>query len=352
MNVTSIFSKITKPVDKVDLRVIHVLIGCKTHLDTKPGPKSIHEFPRLARLLLSDPTSIFDNTMNSYAHYKRDLTIHQILYLIDPLYENTDPVFTRDGIKELSNNGSNTITTRDCTIISTIEAVVCPINTSSKEMTAFVEVLKSYPDTLINIQDTTGSSMCSGIFQSDHQIHILNSDCFLDTSAKIACPAISFLRWVNIKQDILKILSDPYTGDEYAADYLKLVTEHVFFKKELVALSSIWSLIECNEEANHIITGKIKLSDITVKTYSANYRLFIRPYFEYRRQGNIVFDQIIKFLDSWNETLYYSPDSDTRTFLDVVKQECGARLEVLGMEPCGIHRDLVSIIEKNANKVQ
>lgn len=351
INTQNILSKYVKPMETIDLRVVHILIGCKTHHDGRPGPKPIHEFPKLARLLLVDPMSIFDNTMLSYSYHRSVLSIHQVLYLIDPLYENTQALFARDGIKELSTNGTNIIALPGCVIMSSIEMVVCPIKTTTKEITTLVEVLKSYPNTLINIQDTTGSSMCTSVFQSDHQVHIVNSDCFLDTSAKYLCPAIAYLRWVNMKQDILKMFSDTYTGDEYMVSYLKEITNHIFFKKELVALSSIWSLIESNEEIHHITTGKTRLSDITVQTYCANYKLLIRPYIEYRRMGNVVLDQIIKFLDWWNDHFSYASPTDTRTFLDIVKQECRDRFEILGIrESCLTHRDLVNIIERNANK--
>ena len=346
----SIISHCIKNTENIDIKVVHFLIGCKTNTEkfqTVGG--IIHEFPKLSRVLLENPKKLFDNAMCSYSDYKKVIRIHQVLYLIDPLYEKTEPVFTNAGITAISNNGHMIHRYSDYTVISTIEIFIYPVHTNTSELNILIDITKK-SNCLINIQDTTGSDMCKHI-KSDSQINILISDCALNTSGVYACPPISFLdkpRWVNIRDDAMKLFIDSFTGDEYVIDYLKSVTQFIFCKRELVALSRLWSLNDLGEEINHVLTGKIKLSDVTCKTYNANYKLCILPYVSHRCTGNIVYDQILYFLDTWNTKYMYS-DSDLK-FIDIIKEECDVRISILGDEYT-TYRDLVNIISKRVQMV-
>ena len=346
MNVITHCSK--TPEDDVEIRVVHFLIGCKTNPETKGG--IIHEFPKLVRTLLTSPEILFDSNMVSYAHHKKVIRIHQVLYLIDPLYRDTEPIFTSYGIKELSDNGTNILNCGEYIVISTIEMFIVPRDTNSEEMNTLIYIAKTNPDTLINIQDTTSSNMCK--HTSNSRVHILPSDCFLNTSAKYACPAIAFTdkpRWVNINDDAVKLLTDTYAGDEYVLEYLKAIADFTFFKTELVALSRLWSLCDLNEDVHHIIKGGIHLREVTSKTYWEHYHLFVRPYVEYRCAGNMVFDQILKFLELWYEKYRYIDESPEIPIIDIIKDEVNIRLEMLKEKECTVHKDLVNIISKHAN---
>ena len=353
MNIITYSSKILEESKHYDITIIHLLIGCKTPIERRGG--IIHEFPKLARILLTAPETLFDISMISFAYSKRELKIRQILFAIDPEYQKSDATIAKSAIMEMSTSGQNTIISKNSYMITSfVELFIHSDETNETEMSLLINMFSYSQNILINIQDTTGSDMCKKWMRNSH-IHILPSDCCLNTSETYACPAIKYLnspKWVNLEEDSFKILLDPYSGETYTIDYLKSIARFMFIKYELVALSRLWSLIEMREPLNHILNGSIYLEQITNINFSVNDKLCIRPYIEYRGRGNIAMDWIRLFLDLWADRyMYATRDDQSISFVQMIKEQCDIRLKLLG-ETATIekYRDLTNILIRNSTR--
>jgi len=350
MNIIAYSSKILEETRYYDINIIHLLIGCKTPIERRGG--IIHEFPKLARILLTEPETLFDISMISFAHSKRELKIRQVLFLIDPQYQKSSAELAKGAIIEMSNSGQNTIISKNSYIItSSIEMFIHPADTNEVEMSLLINMFLYSQNTLINIQDTTGSDMCKKWMRKP-LIHILPSDCSLNTSEIYACPSIKYLnapKWVNLDEDSFRILLEPYDGDEYVVDYLKAVSKFIYIKYELVALSRLWSVTEMREPINHILNGQIYLEQISNINFGDNDKLCIRPYIEYRCYGNIAMDWIRWFLDFWfNRYRYTTPDEQQLSFVDMIKEQCNIRIKLLGhTTTIEKYRQLTDLIIRN-----
>ena len=354
MNIISYSAKTLEDSAHYDINIVHLLIGCKTPVERRGG--IIHEFPKLVRILLTDPEILFDPSMISFAYSKKELRIRQVLFLIDPEYKKSKPAIANSAIMEMSNSGQNTILSKNSYMIaSSIETFIYPENTSEPQMSLLINIFSQARNTIINIQDTTGSDMCKK-WRRKPYIHILPSDCSLNTSEIYACPPIKYLnspKWVNLEEDSLKILLDPYNGDEYVIDYLKAIAKFILVKYELVALSRLWSLTEMREPINHILNGQTYLDQITNINFNANNKFCIRPYIEYRCEGNIAIDWIKWFLDFWADKYMYTKEDDQKiSFVDMIKEQCDIRIKLLGDNTnVNTYRDLVNIITRNIIQV-
>ena len=80
-----------------------------------------------------------------------------------------------------------------------------PADTNEVEMSLLINMFLYSQNTLINIQDTTGSDMCKKWMRKP-LIHILPSDCSLNTSEIYACPSIKYLNCANNPIMLGKIL--------------------------------------------------------------------------------------------------------------------------------------------------
>ena len=350
MNIIAYSTKILQESRGYDINIFHLLIGCKTPTERRGG--IIHEFPKLSRVLLTDPESLFDTSMISFAYSRREVKIRQVLFLIDPEYQKSDPHIAKGAIIEMSNSGQNTIISKNSYMItSTIQMFIHPQYTNETEMSILINMFSYSENILINIQDTTNSDMCKNWMTKKSTIHILPSDCSLNTSEIYTCPPIKYAdspKWINLQEDLFKILQEPYNGEEYIIKYLKDISKFIYIKYELVALSKLWNLTEMREPINHIFTGKIYLEQITNINFCTNDKLCIRPYIEYRCQGNIAIDWIKLFLDFWTAKYMYG-GYEPIYFVDMIKEECNIRIKVIGEnKPIETYKDLVNIITRNA----
>ena len=333
-----------------DINIVHLLIGCKTPLERRRG--TIHEFPKLARILLTDPEVLFDSSMISFGFSKSELKIRQILFLIDPEYKKSQPELAKSAVIEMSNNGENVVISKNSyTIKSSIKIFIHPENTDQDEMNILIKLFSKSFNTIINIQDTTGMNMCKK-WRKTPNIHILPSDCFLNTSEIYACPAIKYTdspKWINLEEDSQRIVMDVYSGDEYIIEYLNSIAKLIFIKYELVALSRLWSLAEMHEPIYHILNGQTYLDQITNINYRIHDKFCIRPYIEYRCDGNFAIDYIKSFLDLWTNQYTYIKDEDAKiSFVDMICEQCDTRIKLLGETYNRTHKDLVKLIIRNS----
>ena len=350
MNIVSYSTKILEESKYFDINVIHLLIGCKTPIERRGCV--IHEFPKLARILLTEPETIFDVSTISFAYSKKDLKIRQVLFAIDPEYKKSDAHIAKSAITEMSNGGQNTIISKNSYMItSSIQLIIHPEETNECEMSMLIDMFSYSPNILINIQDTTNSDMCKK-WRRKSYIHILPSDCSLNTSEIYACPPIKYLdspKWINLEEDSFKILQEPYYGDEYVIEFLKSTSKFMYLKYELVALSRLWSLAEMREPIYHILTGQTYLDQMTNINFYSNDKFCIRPYIEYRCGGNIAMDWIKGFLDFWVDKYGYAKGELPKiSFVDMIKEQCNIRLKILGENIIvEKYRDLVNILTRN-----
>lgn len=339
----------------LNIFVFNFLIGCKTYQNS--SIKAIHEFPKLCRDLFTNPASKLDHTINY-----NSLNVTQFMYLIDPQYEFSKPLFLSSGMTHILNyhedillSENNKFTLKHSeTVESTLHINIYNREISTQMVTDILNFLTPFlredKHILVNIQDTT-SIVCENIFVSNtcKYIHILPPDCLLNTSEVYACPDMTLnndkVSWMNIRDNKYNLMRDSL--------YLQSVYRFLNMNYYLPALLSLWTSLNIKTPLFHFMSGE-PVEPITNNNLCLLYDSVILPYVKYRFYSSDNLAYILYFINTWKDYYYTTLDfANTVSFEDIIKKECVDILKTLNIKYDGelsLHT-LRNIVTKNRNKI-
>ena len=285
------------------ITIYHFIIGSKAYerdfteesLSTQTERPRNHECPKIVENLLFNPDlQLSPDLVQNKFKKNKDITIKQILYLIDPSYiNNPNPVGLLSVINGLPLELTIEHNLEHINIKSILEPIIVPCDITESHILELISTLNSvkhiYP-ILINIMDCT-SNTCTNLYANgmqndiqnglysdeDNLFHITKPKCLIDDSDLQYIPMICLdtsmidsdfdfesesepivkslfeynmlnVRWVNYKNDALIINNmkpDVYLNCPYSKNLFDLVTRLYkveTFEYSLYSINKLWGV--------------------------------------------------------------------------------------------------------------
>ena len=190
------------------ITIYHFIIGSKTEQNTLDGldpfGKRNHECPNFVENLLFNPEAQFSpHLINGFSNHK-EITIRQVLILIDPLYNiRPEPL----GLLSIISHLGKDLTVRHIiehnhvnhtSIVSKLEPVLVPNDITEQHLLGMIRTIKSlshfYP-MIVNIMDCSSNvankMFCDSIDNNVSWIYITKPNCLINDKNSIYMPMIT-----------------------------------------------------------------------------------------------------------------------------------------------------------------
>jgi hypothetical protein len=190
------------------ITIYHFIIGSKTEQNTLDGldrfGKRNHECPNFVENLLFNPEAQFSpHLINGFSNYK-EITIRQVLILIDPVYNiRPEPL----GLLSIISHLGKDLTVRHIiehnhvnhtSIISKLEPVLVPNDITEEHLLEMIKTIKSlshfYP-MIVNIMDCSSNvankMFCDSIDNNVSWVYITQPKCLINDKKSIYMPMIT-----------------------------------------------------------------------------------------------------------------------------------------------------------------
>jgi hypothetical protein len=310
------------------ITVYHFIIGSKSYeqdFSIDPllqtfRPRN-HECPKIVENLLFNPDlQISPDILKNELKLYEDITIRQVLFLIDPAYmKNPIPVGLISVINGLPLDLTIEHNLENINIKSILEPIIVPCDITEKhvlELIKTLEMFRSIYPIIINIMDCS-SNTCLNIYSDSigsitNWLYITKPKCLIDDTELQYIPMLTFenscadavsespdslftsnklnVRWINWKDDsmIIKDINyDMYTNCIYTKnfyEFLVRIYKVETFEYSLFLINKLWGITTYT--SNHTI----------------NYRQNVGSRFNTSQDININFSKLTfeEFAKYWN----------------------------------------------------
>ena len=283
--------------------IVGSYMGDMQILELNPELKRNHEFPQVVRNILHNPELQFSPNMQEFISHMETITIRQILFLIDPMYE-TNAVYS--GLESETTTTSETVLLEDGKFITdhkiyhnefkstSIRSIVEPIIVSEsiikRNIFEMIEQITKYTSqipVLINIIDCT-SFLLQELFANNVNLYVYMSvpNCLLHDDDIQYMPVITYdkehgLRWINYNLDSssledLKMVKDICKNAEITYNFLATLYKVQVCNMDLVTIFKFLGLLNITKAYDFGSSGKIVFGNLQFTDFV---RLCERPIF-------------------------------------------------------------------------
>ena len=283
--------------------IVGSYMGDMQILELNPELKRNHEFPQVVRNILHNPELQFSPNMQEFISHMETITIRQILFLIDPMYE-TNAVYS--GLESETTTTSETVLLEDDKFIkdhkiyhnefksTSIRSIVEPIIVSEsiikRNIFEMIEQITKYTSqipVLINIIDCT-SFLLQELFANNVNLYVYMSvpNCLLHDDDIQYMPVITYdkehgLRWINYNLDSssledLKMVKDICKNAEITYNFLVTLYKVQVCNMDLVTIFKFLGLLNITKAYDFGSSGKIVFGNLQFTDFV---RLCERPVF-------------------------------------------------------------------------
>jgi len=283
--------------------IVGSYMGDMQILELNPELKRNHEFPQVVRNILHNPELQFSPNMQEFISHMETITIRQILFLIDPMYE-TNAVYS--GLESETTTTSETVLLEDGKFITdhkiyhnefkstSIRSIVEPIIVSEsiikRNIFEMIEQITKYTSqipVLINIIDCT-SFLLQELFANNVNLYVYMSvpNCLLHDDDIQYMPVITYdkehgLRWINYNLDSssledLKMVKDICKNAEITYNFLATLYKVQVCNMDLVTIFKFLGLLNITKAYDFGSSGKIVFGNLQFTDFV---RLCERPVF-------------------------------------------------------------------------
>jgi len=269
--------------------IVGSYMGDMQILELNPELKRNHEFPQVVRNILHNPELQFSPEMQEFISHMETITIRQILFLIDPMYE-TNAVYS--GLESETTTTSETVLLEDGKFITdhtiqhnefkftAIRSIVQPIIVSESiikrnifEMIEQITRYSSKMPIIINIIDCT-SFLLQELYTNNTNpyVHISVPNCLLHDDDIQYMPVITYdkkhgLRWINYNLDSssledLKMVKDIYKNAEITYNFLATLYKVQVCNMNLVTIFKFLGLLNITKAYDFGSSGKIVFGNL------------------------------------------------------------------------------------------
>jgi len=283
--------------------IVGSYMGDMQILELNPELKRNHEFPQVVRNILHNPELQFSPNMQEFISHMETITIRQILFLIDPMYE-TNAVYS--GLESETTTTSETVLLEDGKFITdhkiyhnefkstSIRSIVEPIIVSEsiikRNIFEMIEQITKYTSqipVLINIIDCT-SFLLQELFANNVNLYVYMSvpNCLLHDDDIQYMPVITYdkehgLRWINYNLDSssledLKMVKDICKNAEITYNFLATLYKVQVCNMNLVTIFKFLGLLNITKAYDFGASGKIVFGNLQFTDFV---RLCERPIF-------------------------------------------------------------------------
>ena len=264
----NIVDYIMSTIDHNIITIYHCIVGSKTYpeqfIDPNPKYKRNHELPQLVKNFLLNPQMQLSPDFIAKISHIDQITIRQMLILIDPLYENDHKLigFINDHPRadvfehEIIHNEF-----KKTKIVSKLETIIIPSNVNQDLIISIANLIEHFGKIMpmvINIMDCTSITL-NKFYETNtsSSIFLPKPNCFLIDGDIVNLPILTLadktintnscfpVRWVNYDDDIGK-MDDLYTISEFCqySNNTRLFLEKLYLLHYIgTMLFAIWKLL-------------------------------------------------------------------------------------------------------------
>ena len=241
------------------ITVYHFIIGSKAYeydfskesIAKQSSRPRNHECPKIVENLLFNPDLQLSPLIINNQHKKyTDITIRQVLILIDPAYKSQPvPVGLLSVINDLPLELTIEHNLEHIDIKSILEPIIVPDDITEAHIFELLKIIKSFKElynVVVNIMDCS-SNTCPNIYANnittflnitDNWIHITKPKCLIDDTELQYIPIIEFSKE--------KIKSDISVDDESLFTHNKINVRWINCKDDLQTISSMKPVVYIN----------------------------------------------------------------------------------------------------------
>ena len=377
-----------------DITIIHFIVGSKCYeidfsqesLSTQTERPRNHECPKIVENLLFNPDlQLSPDIVKNISKKNKNITIKQILYLIDPSYINNPIPF---GLLSVINGLPLDLTIEHnleyVNIKSILEPIIVPCDITESHIIELISTLNSikhiYP-ILINIMDCT-SNTCTNLYanglqnglQNDENnlFHITKPKCLiddcdlqyipmicLDTIQSVSEPTVKSLfdynklnvRWVNYKNDAIIIntmkpvvyLNCPYSRNLF--DLLTRLYKVETFEYSLFSINKLWGVTTYTIDYTFTINdGELNFDRITSGSFNREITINF---------SKLTFEEFAKFwkYKGFRDLPPFNYDYDFIIFCKFINYFIKKYFDSVGYSHLGLNPSIVDFLKLEAFEI-
>lgn len=271
--------------------IVGSYMGDMQILELNPELKRNHEFPQVVKNILYNPELQFSPEMQEFISHMETITIRQILFLIDPMYE-TNAVYSGLELEISSELSSEILLLEDerfikehkichnefkfTAIRSIVEPIIISESIDKRNIFATIEQITRYSlkiPIIINIIDCT-SSILSELYvnNTNPYVYISVPNCLLHDDDIQYMPVITYdkelgMRWNNYDLDTssledLKIVKDICKNAEITYKFLTTLYKVQVCNMDLVTIFKFLGLLNITKAYDFGSSGKIVFGNL------------------------------------------------------------------------------------------